>query len=79
MRHETTVRFLSMSNVQLRKALGMVTPVERLVVRNALKRCSSEFFQFSVVRFKGLFVYPWFCIDSRISACTHLCLQAECI
>lgn len=44
-----------MSNVQLRKALGMVTPVERLVVRNALKRCSPEFFQFSMVRFKGLF------------------------
>ena len=55
MRHETTVRFLSMSNVQLRKALGMVTPVERLVVRNALKRCSPEFFAFSMVRFKGLF------------------------
>lgn len=53
-----------MSNVQLRKALGMVTPVERLVVRNALKRCSPEFFQFSMVRFKGLFrvslVLHWF-------------------
>lgn len=31
-------QFLSMTNVQLRKALGLVTPVERLVVRNALKR-----------------------------------------
>jgi len=31
-------QFLSMTNGQLRKALGLVTPVERLVVRNALKR-----------------------------------------
>ncbi|CAJ1431779.1 unnamed protein product [Effrenium voratum] len=31
-------QFLSMSNGQLRKALGLVTPVERLVVRHALKR-----------------------------------------
>eukprot|EP00435_Cladocopium_sp_Y103_P032521 s3490_g8.t1 len=37
-RFKGAAQFLSMSNVQLRKALGMVTPVERLVVRNALKR-----------------------------------------
>ena len=31
-------QFLSMTNVELRKVMGLVTPVERLVVRNALKR-----------------------------------------
>lgn len=31
-----------MTNGQLRKALGLVTPVERLVVRNALKRVLAE-------------------------------------
>lgn len=35
-----------MSNVQLRKALGLVTPVERLVVRNALKRTLAKFRMF---------------------------------
>lgn len=31
-----------MTNVELRKVMGLVTPVERLVVRNALKRSLAQ-------------------------------------
>ena len=37
------LRLLSMTDAQLRKYLGLVTPVERLVVRHALKRASAVF------------------------------------